>query len=260
MRSPKVRIAYDLIGSSDKMVAVIGANYPKADKKIAKEIMKRHKGVKSVLKKLAERKGTYRLYPMKLIEGDKNTEVIHKEYGYLLKVDPRKAYFSPRESTERQRIAEMVKSGERILVMFCGVAPYPIAIAKKKDVKITGIDINLDAIRYAHKNVHLNKVRNIKLICGDVRYVRRIGKFDRIIMPLAENAIDYLDVAFNHSKKGTIIHVYGLSNKKDFSDFKEKIENIANTYNIKYKIIKKEKVLPYAPRVLKVRFDLKILH
>ncbi len=255
-----MRIAYDIIGDKEKSVAIIGIN-TKNPKKVAKEIMRRHNSVKSVLQKLAERKDTYRLYPCKLLLGDKNTEVIHREHGYSIKIDPQKVYFSPREGTERQRIAKMVKSGEKVLVMFSGVAPYAIIIGKKHpDCKITCIEINVKGIEYSEKNVRLNKLHNIKNICGDVRSVRNIGKFDRIIMPLVETAIEYLDVAFLHSKKGTIIHLYGLSNEKNnFKDLEEKVREKAEIFNKKYKIVKRQKVLPYAPRILKVRLDIKII-
>ena len=255
-----MRIAYDIIGSKEKAVALIGVN-AKNPKKAAKEIMKRHKNVKSVLQKLAERKDTYRLYPCKLLLGDKNTEVIHKEHGYFIKVDPQKVYFSPRESTERQRIANMVKPGEKVLVMFSGAGPYAMAISKKQpDCKITCIEINLKGFEYSEKNARLNKLHNIKNICSDVMYVRDIDKFDRIIMPLVERAIEYLDEAFLHSKKGAIIHLYGLSNEKDnFKDIEERVKEKASIYNIKYKIIKEQKVLPYAPHVMKVRLDIRIL-
>lgn len=168
-----MRIAYDIIGNKEKAIALLGVNV-KNPKKIAKEIMKRHKAVKSVLQKLSERKDKFRLYPCKLIAGEKSTEVIHKEYGYLLKVDPQKAYFSPRESTERQRIAEMVKPREEILVMFSGISPFPVSIAKKQKLvgKIYAIEINPQAHKYAIENVKLNKLEGkIIPILGDVRKV-----------------------------------------------------------------------------------------
>ena len=255
-----MRIAYDIIGSKEKSVALLGVNV-KNPGKIAKEIMKRHKAVKSILQKLSERKDTFRLYPCKLIAGEKNTEVIHKEYGCLFKVDPQKAYFSPRESTERQRIAEIVKPREDVLVMFSGVAPYPIAIAKRQTLvsKIYAVELNPAAHKYALENVKLNHLeKKITLILKDVRKAKEIGKVDRIIMPLVEKAIDYLDVAFSHSKKGTIIHLYGLS-KDDFRDLEEKVEEIAKKHKIKYKIVGRQDVLPYAPRKEKVRLDIKII-
>jgi len=254
-----MRIAYDIIGNKEKAVALIGVNI-KNPRKVAKEIMKRHKSVKSVLQKLSERKDTFRLYPCKLIMGDKNTEVVHKEYGYLLKLDPQKAYFSPRESTERQRIALMVKPRETVFVMFSGICPYPVAIAKKQTLvkKIYAVEINPQAHNYALENVKLNHLdKKIVPMLKDVRDAKEIGKVDRIIMPLVEKAIEYLDVAFSHSKKGTIIHLYGLSNGQ-FKDLEEKVKEIAKKYNIKYKIVGKQDVLPYAPRIRKVRLDIKV--
>jgi tRNA (guanine37-N1)-methyltransferase len=252
-----MRIAYEVIGDKAKSVALIGEDV-KNPKKVAKEIMERHKAVKSVLQKMDKRQGKFRLHPYKLIKGSRNTEVIHKEYNYLIKVDPKKVYFSPREGTERQRIVYLVKNGERILVMFSGAAPYAIAIAKKyPHNEIMAIEINVKGVEYAQKNVRLNKLTNIKNICWDVREARGIGKFDRIIMPLPETAIDYLDEAVLHSKKGTIIHLYGFS--KGFDELERKVKLKAYIYNFRYKIIGKQKVLPYSPRVSKNRLDIKIL-
>lgn len=256
-----MRIAYDIIGNKEKSIALLGVSV-KNPKKVAKEIIKRHKAVKSVLKKLSERKDTFRLYPCKLIAGNKNTEVIHKEYGCFFKLDPQKAYFSPRESTERQRIAEMVNPREEVLVMFSGVCPYPIAIAKKQTLvsKIYAVELNPAAHKYALENIKLNHLeKKIIPILKDVRKTEEIGKIDRIIMPLVEKAIDYLDIAFNHSKKGTIIHLYGLSKEGKFKDLEGKVKKVAEICRIKYKIINRQDVLPYAPQIRKVRLDIKVL-
>jgi len=257
-----MRIAYDIIGNKEKAVALLDVN-TKNPEKAAKEIMKRHKNVKSVLQKLAERKDVYRLYPCKLILGDKNTEVVHTEYNYKLKIKPQKAYFSPREATERQRIAKMVEPREKILVMFSGVCPYPIAILKKEHLvdKIYAVEVNPDAHKYALENLKLNRAeKKIIPVLGDVRDVKISEKFDRIIMPLVEKAIEFLDVAFKYSKKGTIIHLYGLSEYKEGSyGLEEKVKDIAKKFNVKYKIVGKQRVLPYAPRIMKIRLDIKIL-
>ncbi len=248
---------YDIIGSREKAVAII----EKGGKKEAEEIMKKHKNVKSVLKKLSGRSGAYRLYNLRLIVGDKNTEVLHKEYGMLLKLDPKKVYFSPREATERQRIAKLVKNGEKILVMFAGVAPYAIAIAKMKNCKITCIEINPHACKYAIENVKLNKVENkIKIIEGDIRKVYKDlkEKFSRVLMPLPENGWKFLKYAFNLAKKNAVIHVYGISSEENFfEDFEEKIFREAEKCKAEIEIIGRQKVLPFAPRKWKIRIDLR---
>ncbi|RLJ06495.1 MAG: class I SAM-dependent methyltransferase family protein, partial [Candidatus Aenigmatarchaeota archaeon] len=183
----------------------------KKGKIIAEALMQLHRNVKTVLQKLSERHGTFRLKEYRLLAGDPNTEVLHREHGFLLKLDPKKAYYSPRESTERQRVARQVKPGERVLVMFSGICPYPIAIAKRQpEVKIYAVELNPDAHRYAEENIRINGLQEkITALQGDVREIcPRLGRFDRIIMPLAKDAWKYLDLAFSCCKSGGIVHFY----------------------------------------------------
>ncbi len=249
---------YDIIGSREKAVAIID----EGGRKKAEEIMKKHKNVKSVLKKYSGRTGEFRLYRLRLLLGDKNTEVFHKEFGIVFKLDPRKVYFSPREGTERQRIAEKVREGEKILVMFAGVCPYAIAIAKKcKTCFIDCVELNPNAKKYAEENIKINKVSGrVRYIEGDVKKVwRNLDKYDRIIMPLPESAINFLKYSFRLSKKGTIIHLYAVSKEnKLFEDVEEKVKKISEKENVKIKIIERQKVLPFAPREWKMRLDIKV--
>jgi tRNA G37 N-methylase Trm5 len=58
------------------------------------------------------------------------------------------------------------------MVMFAGVGPYAIQIAKKqpKVKEVIAIEINPVAVKYAKENVVLNKVQDkVKVIEGDVR-------------------------------------------------------------------------------------------
>src|SRR3989344_6958959 len=94
----------EIIGNRERAVAIIESSGSiKKDKETAKKVCETAKNVRSVLVKLSKRKGRLRKREYKVILGDKHTEVIHKEYGYLIKVDPQVTYFSPRELTERQR-------------------------------------------------------------------------------------------------------------------------------------------------------------
>ena len=234
-------MAYDIIGSREKAVAIV-------EKRKDLDKVLKHKNVKIVLLKISPRSGLYRNYKLKKIWGDTNTEVIHIEHGYKLKLDPKKVYFSPRESTERQKIVDMVKNNEKILIMFSGIGPISIAINKKKNCKITNIEINPKAVKYAEESVRLNKLKNIKNICANVRKVK-LGKFDRIFMPLPETAYKFLDIALKFSKKGTMIYLYGFSDKK--------IEDKIKKFD-KLKLIKKNKILSYGPRIYKMRYNIMV--
>jgi len=257
-------MSFDIVGNREKAVAIVEIPEGEDEKKVAEEIMKKHKNVKSVLKKISERKGKLRLRDYKLIAGDENTEVVHKEYGYFLKLDPRKVYFSPREAKERQRIAEQVKPGEKVLVMFSGVAPIAIAIGKKQPEveKIYCIELNENAHEYAKENVRRNKLSHkIFLIHGDVEQeAKKLNlKFDRIVMPLPFGAKSFLDVAFNYLKENGIIHFYSIGDEKDpFSNGLKEIENVAKKINKRIKILNMKKILPFSPRKWKVCIEFSV--
>ncbi len=253
--------SYDVIGSEEKAVAVIDIPEELKNKKklIAEALMKLNKNVKSVLNKVSGRKGTYRLEELELIAGEKDTEVVHKEHGYLLKLDPQKVFFSPREATERQRIASQVKSGENVLVMFSGVAPYAICIAKKRPEvnKVYCIEINPGAHRYAQENVRINKLAHkIVLINGDVKNLNFDVKFDRIVMPMAIGAEKYLDNAFKMANKKGVIHFYTIGNEKSlFSEAEKLVMSIGKKSNKSVKAVEKRKVLPYGNKMWKIVMD-----
>jgi tRNA (guanine37-N1)-methyltransferase len=252
--------SFDVIGSREKAVAAIEIPDGLKDKEkaIAESIMIANKNVKSVLKKSSEIKGELRLRDFELIDGDANTEVFHKEYGYKLKVDLQKVYFSPRESTERQIIASRVKPNETVLVMFSGIAPFPIAIVKKQPEvkKVYGIELNETAHRYGVENVRINKLgHKIVLIHGDVKKIcpGYKGRFDRIVMPLPLEAENFLDVAISCLKENGVIHFYNCGNEDDlFSKSIKIIEGNCKRLSKKYKILDKRKVLPYSPRKWKI--------
>ncbi len=253
-----MKSSYDILGSKEKSVAIIEET--ESPKELAKEIMDEHKNVKSVLMKLSERMGIERKRDYKFIMGDPDTEVIHKENYCRFKLDPQKVYFSGREGTERLRIAEMIKSGERILVMFSGIAPYAIVISKNQpNCEILCVDVNKDAIRYAEENIKLNKMKNIKNYCSDIREFSEKGTFDRILMPLPHDAREYLELACKCLKpEGGMIHLYIIEPENEaeknvkelMKNFQEKIKG-----KISYKI---KKVLPYSPRTYKYCVDIQI--
>lgn len=258
--------SYDLIGSKEKEVAVIEIpeELVHRKKEIAEAVMKLNKNVRSVLNKLSGRKGAYRLEDLELILGDPNTEVVHKEYGSLIKLDPQKVFFSPRELTERQRIAGLVKAGEIVLIMFSGAMPYGIAIAKRQPLvkKIYGVEINPVAHEYAKENIVKNKLSHkFTLINDDVRNIcPSLEKIDRIAMPFSIGAYQYLDEAFKCIKSGGIIHFYHIAPEVDlFTEAESFVRSTASDFEKKIQILNRVKVLPFGTRYWKICLDVKVL-
>lgn len=259
--------SFDIIGSKEKTVAIVEIleDEKNQEKGIAENIMQKHKSVKSVLKKESTREGEYRTRRYKLVVGDKNTEVLHKEHGYALKLDPQKVYFSPREGTERQKIAAQVRPKEVVMVMFAGVGPFAIAIAKKQPgvEKIIAVEINPGAVEYMKYNVRVNKLSHkIVPVLGDVRKVceKWYGKCDRVVMPLPLGAESFLDIAIKCLRGKGIIHFYNWGKEPDpFSSALELLAKNLKKTKKEYEITDKRVVLPYAPGKYKVCIDVKIM-
>ena len=147
-----------------------------------------------------------------MLAGEDKTETEYKEHGCRFKVDVEKTFFSPRLSTERDRIAELIQEGETIINMFGGVGMFSIVAAKKKKCHVYNIDINPDAARLCSENILLNKLKGtVESIEGDAAKVieeRLLDTGDRVLMLLPERSDEFLDSAIKAAKKKAIIHYY----------------------------------------------------
>jgi Predicted methyltransferase len=151
-----------------------------------------------------------------------------------MKVHIENTYFSARLATERARVASLVKQGEVVLVMFSGIAPYPLNIAKAaKPTRIVGIEINPNSHALALDNLELNKKisAKIELHCGDVRKVipKLKAQFDRIIMPLPKDAEEFLDVALPAAKPGAELNVYIFCKEEEISSAGKKVVDVCKS-------------------------------
>lgn len=224
----------------------------KQEKEIAEELLKINKNVKIIAKRADIHKGKYRTRKIKILAGENRKETIHKESRIKIKLDIEKCYFSPRSSSERLRIAKLVRKNESVLVLFSGVAPFPLVIARNSKAReIYGIELNPIAHKYALENARINKFSNIFLIKGDVKkeLPKLKKKFDRVIIPLPKTSESYLKLALKYLKNNGTIHLYLFSYENDFSKLTEK-------YSKRFKV-KLIKCGAYSPRVYRVCLDLK---
>src|SRR3989344_3307227 len=128
-RKQKGFAGYDIIGNI-AIVKFSRGEKISSKKKLAEKLLKEHKNVRTVLVKSGKFSGRLRTLKTKWIAGDKTKEVLYKENGCVFRFNIDKCYFSPRLATERLEIAFKVRRGEKVLVMFGGVAQFAIVIAK----------------------------------------------------------------------------------------------------------------------------------
>ena len=183
---------------------------------IGEALLRTHKQTGTVLAKSGAVEGIYRLRDFEVIAGTKKTATVYREYGFVYHVDVAKAYFSPRLSTEHDRVSSTVKEEETVVDLFAGVGPFVIPIAKKhKNVLVYAIDVNPDSVSLLKRNIATNRTeKQVIPILGDARQVvkeRLHGKADRVIMNLPETAIEFVDIACEAIKsEGGIIHFYSF--------------------------------------------------
>lgn len=205
-------------------------------KKLAARFLKEHKRVETVLEKSGRIKGRLRKAKTKFLAGKNTRETEYIENGCKFRFDVDEAYFSPRLAEQRKRVAvEIVKKakrGARILVMFAGVAPWSIVIAKRarearKSVKVFSNEINRKANKYARENVKLNGVDSyVEIVGGDAKKLpeKLKDKFDFIMMARPQLKETFLKTVLKLSKKGTRIYYHGFGSKRDvLAEIKEDV-------------------------------------
>ncbi|MGC9309169.1 MAG: hypothetical protein ACP5D2_00550 [Candidatus Nanoarchaeia archaeon] len=254
------KIPQDIIG--DIAILKFPSKYTWLRKKLlARRFLKTHPNINTILEKTDKIKGRLRKAETKFLAGEKKQETIHIESGCKFKLNIQQAYFSPRLSAHRQEtckeIAKQVPQNKKtnILIMFSGIAPWPIILASilkkeypNKKVIIYANEINQQANKYAKENIKLNKLDNyIRLIKGDAKKLpeKLNKKFNIIIMPRPNLKETFLKTAKKLSKKGTIIYYHGFGKKEDVGrEIKQEISKS------KIKIKKAGEIAPYKFRWL----------
>ena len=169
------------------------------------------KNVKAVFDQEGGLEGDYRLRRLRHLAGEERSLTVHRENGLRFMVDVENCYFSPRLSTERVRIADLVEDSEVVLNMFAGVGPYSITIAKKRRAEVYSNELNETAYRLHLENNRLNKVEaRMHMLNEDAMRLDRIldMKFDRILMPHPSQSNRFLATARRMAKEGGWIHYY----------------------------------------------------
>ncbi len=227
--------------------------------------------IKSVFLQTSKTEGQKRTRNLEFILGKRNLETIHKEHGNIYRLNPLHTFFSPRLSFERQRIANLVKKGERIINFFSGVGPFSIAIATKQVECIThSVEINEIAFKYLCQNILLNKCQDrVFPYCGDAfEIVPRILKIkvNRVLLPLPLEADKSLPVACNALDGGNghihwQITEHLQSKIIPFNEIDKRIRTIFSDSDMEVNFhISTTRIIRWiAPRIAHIAIDLNII-
>ena len=257
----------DLISAFDQIGDIIIVRIPDSllskKKIIGETLLNEVKIARSVFYQASDVEGDFRTRNLEVLAGQDNTETEYKEFGCKFIVDVEKAFFSPRLSTERERIANLIGDGEIVTNMFAGVGMFSIMAAKKKKCTVYSLDINPVASKLCDKNIELNKlVGKIISINGDASKIIKEqleNKSDRTLMLLPEKSDEFLDSAINTTKNEGIIHYYShihADKKSEAGKLSE--EHYLRSTSVKSEILSSKIVRAVGPRYYQTVVDVKI--
>jgi tRNA (guanine37-N1)-methyltransferase len=257
--------SFDTIG--DIAILKITPEMEKDEKEIAKEMLRHNKNLKTIVKKVKEHHGIYRVQSVEWLAGEKTLTTLVKEAGATFKIEVGKMFFSPRLSHERLRISKLIKPNTNVAVFFSGVGPFSIIIAKKQPLvnKVYSIELNPDANKAALENIKLNKVdEKVEAVCADVNeFSDKIEDWaDYVIMPLPKTSNLFLESAYKAMKKGKksgIISLYKFVDKiNPYTETIKELEDFAKSKDKKLEIMFKREVRDFSPQVIQIVIDFRL--
>jgi tRNA (guanine37-N1)-methyltransferase len=257
----------ELISAFDQIGEIIIVRIPDSllskKKIIGEALLEEVKIVRSVFYQASAVEGNFRTRDLEILAGEDNTETEYKEFGCRFRVDVKNAFFSPRLSTERERIANLIQNGEIMTNMFAGIGMFSIMAAKKKKCTVYSLDINPIASKLCETNIGLNKLAGeVISINGDASEIIKnqlMDKSDRTLMLLPERSDEFLESAINTTKDGGIIHYYShihADKKTDAGKLSE--EHYLSLTPVKSEILDSKIVRAVGPRYYQTVVDVKI--
>jgi tRNA (guanine37-N1)-methyltransferase len=126
--------------------------------------------VETVISKVGEVHGPYRIYDFEVLAGRPTTEVDMTEFGIQLHFDMAKVYWCSRLSEERQRLLRSEFRKDQIVAdAFCGIGAMCLLAAQQLNCTIWANDWNPSAVEYLQDNAARNNLnhRMGRVQCGD---------------------------------------------------------------------------------------------
>lgn len=242
------RPSFETIGD----IAVVEDEEPE---RVAEAIMAVHRGIRTVLAPVSDIEGEFRIRRYRHVAGERRTLTIHREHGIRYRVDLERAYFSPRLSTERLRVAGQVHPGDTVVDMFAGVGPFSLLMARQ-GARVIAIDKNPHAIKLLRENALMNRL-DVEIREGDAAALTEdlADRADHVVMNLPHSASLFLKEAIRTAKNGGVVHYYTFAPEDDLYRDVRIIEDKARELGCGAAVLYRGVVRSYAPRIYNVVID-----
>ena len=253
--------AFDQIG--DIIILRIPDSLGHRKRMIGGALLERVSSARSVFAQSSPVGGDHRTRGLELLAGEDRTLTEHRENGCRMLVDVEKAFFSPRLSTERMRVAGACSDGETLVNMFGGVGAFSLAAAKAKRCDVYSIDINAEAARLCGANAARNRLRGrVMSVAGDAGTATAgmEGVASRTLMVLPERSAEFLPAALRVTAPGGVIHYYAHTHSyKKAGAARAAIDGFAAACPAKFEVLGARRVRTVGPGYHQTVVDARVL-
>jgi tRNA (guanine37-N1)-methyltransferase len=221
-------------------------------KEIAGELLSSCKSIHTVLNKTSKLHGERRVAGFELLAGSGNTVTIHKEFGFLYRLDVAKVFFSSRLGSERMRVAAKVVAGEDVLLPFSGVGPFAVPLAAR-GAHVLALEKSREACLYLAENARRNRVEDkIAIINADAFHMAKLLQrdFHRAVIPAPYGADGILETVLPLVKSRGFLHLYTFKKHHQIEPLKKSYEDLG------LEVMQVRRCGNVAPSVCRYVFDL----
>ncbi len=195
--------------------------------------------------------GIERIRSIRRLAGSGPWSTRHSENGLSFDVDLERAYFSPRLAREHARVAEEVRTGDKVLDLCCGVGPFSLTIARAgRARRIWAVDLNPAAIALGRSNAErLGLAARVAFIEQPIeQFVGAAERCERVIFNLPREGIKYLPQVGTTVEPGGSIYYYEVTDMGGFSRRPAELAELLGSVAGSWVPASARRVHPYSPR------------
>jgi len=187
---------------------------------IADAVLSSGRSIHTVLNKTSKLQGDKRVCSYEVLAGDCSTVTVHREFGFLYRLDVARVFFSSHLGYEHMRVAEQVRAGEDVLLPFAGVGPFAVPLAAR-GARVVAIEKNREACFYLQENACRNQVdEGVEIINADAFLMRNMMKkdFHRAVIPAPYGSKGALESALPLVRSGGMLHFYTFNKRSQIPE------------------------------------------
>ncbi len=206
--------SFDIVGE----VVIIRENalISRSISEVVEKIRLAHPKIRAIWVK-RETTSAFRVPTLELLWGEELRDVITKEYGIKLKARLGHVYFNPRLAEEHYRVSKLVKDGEVVVDMFCGIGGFSIHIAARSLSLVIANDLNPVAYQLLLENIELNRgkikgtIIPLNMDSVELSSVLRQESVDRIIADHPTESLSFVHEYNRLLKPHGVLNLYVLA-------------------------------------------------